>query len=287
MNEDLVIFIFSHGRPDNFHTIKTLEKHGYTGAVKIIIDNEDKTADRYYELFGDKVIMFDKSEAAKLFDVGDNFSDRRAIVYARNMAYKIAADLGYKYFLQFEDDYTDFRYKINAKGEYLHKRDIKDLDTVLSCLLNYYKSTPAKVVSIQQGGDFLGGADSSNVTSADRARNVMRKTMNSLLCSIDRPVQWIGRMNDDVNTYISGGRRGDLFLSTSMLALQQPVTQKVSGGHSEIYKSMGTYVKSFISVIYAPSCVSVAMMNSHHTRIHHRVSYNNAVPCIISENWKK
>jgi len=286
MNDDLVIFIFSHGRPDNIHTIKTLEKHGYTGALYIVIDNEDKTADRYYELYGDKIIMFDKSEAAKLFDVGDNFTDRRAIVYARNASYGIADKLGYKYFFQFEDDYTDFQYKITAGGDYSNNK-INNLDIVFSIMLEYYKSIPAKIISMQQGGDFFGGKKSTNITKPERARNVLRKTMNSLLCSTERPVEWVGRMNDDVSTYVSNGRRGDLFLNTSMLALYQPVTQSVKGGHSEIYKSMGTYVKSFISVIYAPSCVSVAMLNSAHTRIHHNVAYNNAVPCIISEDWKK
>jgi len=286
MNEDLIIFIFSHGRPEKIHTIKTLKKNGYTGKYFIIIDDEDQTAHKYYELFGDKVIMFNKSEAAKLFDAGDNFTDRRAIVYARNASYNIAKKLGYKYFLQFEDDYIDFYFKINAKGEYAQKK-INNLDFILNCLLNYYKTIPAKCIAMQQSGDFFGGKKSGNITNENRARNIMRKTMNSLFCSVDRPVKWIGRLNDDVNTYVEAGRRGDIFLNTSMLALQQPVTQKVAGGHSEIYKSMGTFVKSFYSIMYAPSCVSIAMLNSSHSRLHHQVSYNHAVPCIIQQKWKK
>ena len=282
MNDDLVVFIFSHGRPDNVRTIKTLEKHGFTGKVFVVIDDEDKAAYRYYELFGDKVIMFDKVEAAKLFDVGDNFTDRRAIVYARNASYAIAEKLGYKYFLQLEDDYVDFRYKINSDGISIDKKNINNLDVVVNALLDYYKSIPAKCIAIQQGGDFLGGKN------GNAAKNPQfRKVMNSLLCSTERVVKWVGRMNDDVNTYVEAGRRGSLFLSIPLLALQQPVTQKVFGGHSDIYKSVGTYVKSFYSVMYAPSCVSVAMMNSRHSRIHHQVSYNNAVPCIISKQWKK
>lgn len=284
MNEDLAVFIFSHGRPDNIHTVNTLETHGYTGAVYIVIDNEDKTADRYYELYGDKVIMFDKSEAAKLFDAGDNFTDRRAIVYARNMSYKIAEKLGYKYFFQFEDDYIYFHYKINARGNYIHKVKINNLDVVLGILLEYYKHTPnIKCFAFAQGGDFIGG---KNGKYAKRT-NVMRKTMNSLLCSTERPIEWVGRMNDDVSTYTSRGRMGELFLATSMLALHQPITQKVKGGHSDIYKSMGTYVKSFTSVMYSPSCVSVEMLRTSHGRIHHKVTWDNAAPCIVREDIKK
>lgn len=282
MLNELVVFIFSHGRADSFFTLDTLKKHGYTGAVYIIIDNEDKTAADYYERFGDKVIMFDKAEAAKLFDVGDNFSDRRAIVYARNAAYGIAEKLGYKYFLQLEDDYLDFRYKINSKGKYINKEDVLDLDAVFGFLLEYYKSIPAKCIAIYQGGDYLGGENGSAVLSPR-----YRKVMNSLFCSTERPVKFVGRMNDDVNTYVESGRRGNLFISIPELALQQLETQKNKGGHSDIYKNFGTYVKSFISVMYAPSCVKVRPMISHNQRLHHQVSWNNAVPRIVSEKWKK
>lgn len=283
MNDDLVVFIFSHGRPDEIYTVESLKRHGYTGAYYIVIDNEDSTSDRYYELYGDKVIMFDKARAAELFDVGDNFTDRRAIVYARNEAYNIARQLGYKYFLQFEDDYLDFRYKINSRNKPINKRDIKNLDIILGDYLEYYKSIPAKSIAFAQGGDFLGGTENDIYISTNRRR----KVMNSLFCSVDRPIQWVGRMNDDVNTYVESGRRGNLFITIPVVALQQPVTQTRKGGHSDIYKKFGTYVKSFISVIYAPSCVRVRMMRSNHPRLHHSISWNNAVPRIISEQWRK
>jgi hypothetical protein len=283
MIDDFVVFIFSHGRADNFFTLDTLKKHGYTGPVYIVIDNEDKTAQRYYDRFGDKVIMFDKSEAAKLFDVGDNFSDRRAIVYARNYSFKLAKDLGYKYFIQLEDDYIDFRYKVNSKGERINKADILSLDAVFGYLLEYYKSIPAKCIAIAQGGDFIGGTQNDIYTSLGKRR----KIMNSLICSIERPFNFVGRMNDDVNTYTESARRGNLFITFPHVALQQLETQKNKGGHSDIYKGLGTYVKSFISVMYAPSCVFIRMMGTSHRRIHHMVSWNNTAPRIIRENYRK
>jgi hypothetical protein len=280
--DDFIVFIFSHSRADNFKTLDTLKRHGYTGPLRIIIDNEDKTAARYYEKFGDLVYMFDKAKAEKLFDVGDNFGDRRAVVFARNAAYGIARELGYTYFLQLEDDYVDFRYKINSNGEAINKEDIKNLDAVFGFLLEYYKSTQAKCIAMAQGGDFLGGKD------GNAAKNPMfRKVMNSLFCSTDRPVQFVGRLNDDVNTYVESGRRGNFFLMCPIVALQQLETQKNTGGNSDIYLKFGTYVKSFISVMYAPSCVSVRMMRSNDPRLHHQISWNNAVPRIVSEAYRK
>ena len=48
MLNDFAVFILSHGRADNIKTLKMLEDGNYTGDWYIVIDNEDKTADRYY-----------------------------------------------------------------------------------------------------------------------------------------------------------------------------------------------------------------------------------------------
>lgn len=63
MRSDFAVFILTHGRPENIVTMKSLERGGYTGKLYIVIDNEDDTADRYRELYGDKVIQFDKLAA--------------------------------------------------------------------------------------------------------------------------------------------------------------------------------------------------------------------------------
>ena len=93
---DLVIFILSHGRPENIYTIKSLKKHGYTGQIIVVIDNEDETANEYFEKY-ENVEIFNKKEIAKTFDEADNFNDRRAIVYARNVCFEIAKKRGFKY----------------------------------------------------------------------------------------------------------------------------------------------------------------------------------------------
>lgn len=71
-----VAFILTHGRPDRVLTYEKLRKHGYTGKIYIVCDDEDKTLPEYRKRFGD-VLVFSKSEIAKTFDEGDNFGDRR------------------------------------------------------------------------------------------------------------------------------------------------------------------------------------------------------------------
>ena len=181
MDNNFAAFILSHGRADNVVTYQSLIKTGYTGSIYIIIDNEDKTAQEYYDRFGDKVIMFDKKKIAETIDEADNFDDRRSIVYARNACFNIAKDLGIKYFIQLDDDYTSFRFAANNKGDYITQNtSITNLDSIFTAMLKFYKNTDIHSIAMAQGGDFIGG-ENSRVFKEKLAR----KCMNSFICSTD------------------------------------------------------------------------------------------------------
>ena len=281
-DEDFAIFILTHGRPDNVITYKTLKDSGYTGDIYIIIDNEDKTADEYYKRYGDKVKMFDKLEIAKTFDQADNFEDRRAIVYARNASFNIAKDLGIKYFMELDDDYTSFSIRINKEMNFTYKL-IKNLDVHIKNLLDFYKSVPSlKAIAFSQGGDFIGGTSCSLIKS----KLAKRKCMNSFICSTERPFKFKGRINEDVNTYTNEASKGSLFLTFPFIMLNQKETQTNKGGMTDIYKVNGTYIKSFYSVIFQPSSVKVSLINgTSSSRIHHRIKWKNTIPHILREEY--
>lgn len=281
MNDKLVVFILTHGRPDNVITYKTLKRCGFTGDIYIIIDNEDKTKDKYIKKFGDKVIIFDKEKISKTFDEADNFNDRRSIVYARNACFEIAKNKKIKYFIQLDDDYTAFNYTENKNCEYTSK-SIKNLDKVFEYLLDFYKNTGVNSIAMAQGGDFIGGAN-SNVFK----KKLSRKCMNSFICSNEKPFKFMGRINEDVNIYTKLGSIGFLFFTTSLVRLEQKPTQSNNGGMTDIYLDNGTYVKSFYTIIFSPSSVKISMMGEKNRRLHHRVKWKNAVPQIIREEYKK
>ena len=282
-NNDFAVFILTHARPNNVITYHKLIGSGYTGKIYIIIDNEDKTADKYYKNFGDKVIMFDKKEIAKTFDEADNFNDRRSIVYARNACFNIAKTLGIVYFIQLDDDYSLFDFRINGNGQRPsgYYRIRTKLNEVFYSLLKYYKTLNAKSLAMAQGGDFIGGL--SNQLYDYKLR---RKCMNTFICSTERPFKFIGRINEDVNTYIREGSLGRLFLTTPLVSITQHETQTNKGGMSDIYLDKGTYIKSFYSIIFNPSSVVVGLMGDKNMRLHHRVSWDNAVPVILDEKYK-
>jgi hypothetical protein len=283
MRNDFVAFILTHGRPDKIHTIDALRKAGYTGKIILVIDNEDKTADRYYELYGrDSVVMFDKLKKSTEFDTIDRGTDRRAIVYARNACFDIAEDLGYKYFLELDDDYTNFRQRfIKDNGEF-GSWYLRDFDAVVDVMINFLETSGALTVAFAQTGDFIGGPSSK--VFRDR---LARKAMNSFFCKTENRFDFIGRINEDVNTYVNLGSKGNLFFTVADMSLDQTQTQANSGGMTELYSSTGTYTKTFFTVISNPSCVKVCTVGVQHPRIHHRIDWDTAVPKIISGKYKK
>ena len=282
MRKDFCAFILTHGRPDSVHTYKTLMRAGYTGKVFIVIDDEDDTADEYRKRFGDKVLQFCKAEVAEGIDEGDNFDDRRAIIYARNVCWELARNVGCKYFIQLDDDYTHFNIRFRSDGATCSGMIRSKCDEFLSALVEFYELVPASSVAMSQGGDFIGGG------TPDK-RRLTRKCMNTFICSSDRPFQFVGRINEDVNTYTSGGRRGELFFTVMQAFVNQATTQSNAGGMTGLYLDGGTYIKAFYSVMYSPSCVKIGQLGdprSPHYRIHHKINWHHTAPKILRESHK-
>ncbi len=281
--DSFAVFILTHGRPNNVITYRTLIKGGYTGDVYIIVDNEDSTIDEYKKNFGDKVIVFDKAAIAETTDAGDNFSRRDTVLYARNACWDIARDLGVEYFLQLDDDYIKFRYSFDDYLRYRTGFYVTKLDRLFNIILDFFKAIPAKTIATAQNGDYIGGGNSSCMSRIW----LKRKAMNSFFCSVNRPFEFTGRMNDDVNTYVINGNRGDLIFTFFAIAVNQRDTQSQAGGLTDMYLEYGTYIKSFYTVMLAPSCVKVSEMGEKHSRLHHRINWNNAVPKIVHERYCK
>jgi len=284
-NKDFCVFILTHGRSDNVITFKTLLKQGYTGKIYFVVDNEDQQVEKYIKNFGkENIKVFDKKKYADKIDEGNNFDERRTITHARNACFDIAKALGIKYFIELDDDYTKFDFRINSLSLYPSGHFIikTRLDRIFDLLIDFYKTIPSKSIAMSQGGDWIGGSESSFIEYP-----LKRKCMNSFICSTDRPFKFIGAMNEDVNTYTTLGSRGDLFFTIPYVSLQQKETQSQEGGITDMYLIYGTYCKSFTTVMMMPSSVTVKEMGNINRRLHHSIKWNNTVPRILSEEYKK
>lgn len=287
--KDFCAFILSHNRAGKVITYTSLRASGYTGKIRVIVDDGDPELEEYKKEFGEELLVFSKDEIAETFDEGDNFGDRRSAVYARNTVIGFAKEMGAKAFVQLDDDYKNFSYRLGPDREYAYT-PMKNLDKLFVEMSNYLVDTQIYSIALSQGGDHIGGA---GVDFRPK-----RKAMNSFVCLTDRPFQFIGGINEDVNTYVALSLRGKVFLTVMWAQLVQIQTQTATGGATELYLSRGTYIKSFYSVMYCPSGVSIGVIRDVRsegrdkegcvaTRIHHRVAWNNVAPKILPETLKK
>lgn len=283
MRTDFAVFILSHGRADRMLTVDALKKHGYTGQYYIILDNEDNSIDTYKDKFGkEHIIVFDKLVKSKDCDTCDNLPERNIVLYARNSCHAIAEMLGLTYFLELDDDYVCFRSRYLDSEGILRTEYIKDMDRVVDAMIEFLDTSGATAIAFAQTGDFIGGSGSKVFKE-----RLTRKVMNSFFCRTDKPFKFMGRINEDVNAYVTLGSRGNIFFTVAQISLDQQTTQQFSGGLTESYLALGTYTKSFYTVINNPSSAKIYVMGGSHKRIHHLIDWNKAVPKIISGDFRK
>jgi hypothetical protein len=281
MSEKFGVFILSHGRADRVYTYDTLRKQGYTGDIRILIDDEDDSEDEYRERFVDQVVQFCKEEWRLKTDVMDTFQRRNVVVFARNAVYQVAKELGYKYICVLDDDYKAFEYRW-LEDEKLKVKRPKRLDLVFESAVKFLKASGAKCYAFAQAGDLIGGAKSNRFQ-----QRVMRKIMNTYFFDVDNPVEFIGTLDEDMVASLRCGMSGELLLTSVDMTIQQMKTQANPGGLTEAYLDMGTYTKSFYAVMMNPSICKIAMMGDKHMRIHHRVNVAGMAPMIISGRYRK
>jgi len=259
-----------------------LRECGYTGDWYVVVDDMDSTVDRYISNFGqDRVIVFDKRAIADTFDAADVSDDLRAVVFARNASFELARERGYDYFVEMDDDYYDFQHRYEDQSGF-RMRFVRDMPAVFGAMFDFLDDSGASAVAFGQGGDLIGGH-----TGHRWKQRVVRKMMNAIFCRTSDEWRFLGRVNEDVNTYTTLATRGHVFLSTMDVVLNQKNTQTQSGGMTDLYRAEGTYRKSMYSVMMCPSAVSVTAMGETRVRIHHRVSWNSCAPKIISETHRK
>lgn len=280
---DFAVFILTHGRAENVPSYITLRKYGYTGRIIMVVDDEDSDIENYISIYGEEnVKIFSKDEIVKKFDTMDIPEHRKCIVYARNACFDIAEEMGLTYFTQWDDDYITCPYRY-VEGDTLYRSLSANLDEVFKAHLDFLDCHPMiYTVAFGQAGDYIGGVGSKLCS-----RHYLRKAMNSFICRTDRRIRFDGTINEDVNAYILNGSRGQIYLTFDFMMIDQAETQSQEGGMADLYLGVGTYQKSFYTVLCSPSSVKVGMMGDRHYRMHHNIDWNSAVPKIISDKYKK
>lgn len=280
-SNNYAVFILSHGRADNVSTVKMLEEGNYTGEWFIVIDDEDKDADKYFQQYGEHVIQFCKKEIADQTDTCDLDNDRRVGVFARNFIIDEARRRGYKYHLQLDDDFNGLYYRYVKKNRLVAMKCTK-FDELFSAFVDFLETTETVWLSFGLSSYYLGGVKNANLK-----KGLIRKTMGSFFMNTEKAPKFFCRMNDDITTNIVNTFRGQIMFSVMPIQVGTLPTQHEAGGMTEIYQENGTYRKSFYSVMNCPSYVIISSQGVVDRRVHHEIKWNACAPKILSERWKK
>lgn len=274
------IFILTNGRPENQITLETLKRCGASAPIFLLVDNEDDTKKDYINKYGDMVVIFSKKQTK--VDTFDNFEGNKTILWARNAVYDVAKKLGYERFVMLDDDYDRFAFRVLKDSKLLNIMQKNTLNYCFQSFFDFLDSSNLECVCFAQAGDFIGGY------KGFASHGFKRKAMNAFFCRCDRRIEFCGRLNEDVTSYTLNASRGKAYLTIYRSMINQLATQSLKGGITETYKQLGTYVKTFYSVMAMPSAVKVSSFcHGESLRIHHNVSFNNACPCFVSDKFKK
>lgn len=231
---------------------------------------------------GAQVVTYSREKYRQACDIGDCDSRLTMCSQVRNACFDIACERGFTHFAVLDDDYSALGIKLCelASSAYCtHLLKFMRIDGALSACAHLLDSVPRlKCVCFAQGGDYLGG-------TVDRG--TIRKSMNFFVFRTDRPMRFVGRLNDDVTANLLEQSRGGLCVTIPLLMIAQPETLSAKGGMSEAYVELGGgFVKSMYTVVRFPSCVRIAALPSKFARVHHKVLWNLAVPKVISDKWE-
>ena len=288
MIDNFAVIILTYKRPDRVYTYTTLRRAGYTGRVIFILSNDDPTINEYKRNYPDvEIITFDKSDYMQppKYDLLDNDWESTSVPnFARNAAFDIAVELGLEYFLELDDDYTQFAYRFDGNLDYYPPGlSISHLDDIFAAYLEFLETSGFYSICMAQGGDFIGGK------YAKIAKRIAMKfkAMNTFFITTKRPFRFLGRFNEDVNTYVHMNYTGRLMATHPMVSIVQIQSQAQPGGVTELYRQFGTYRKSFYPILLHPAGVKITMLHTKHRRIHHHITYDATVPKIVPESIRK
>lgn len=276
MRTDYCIGIVTYKRPQKQITYRTLKNQHSTAPTFLIVEETDPTLQEYRETYPGQIITFNR-EGCLDTDCMDNFRPRRGVVYARNETRRIAERLGYTHYVMLDDDYDTFAHRYKKNGV-LKQKPYPNLDELFSSIFDWMDTTPLHCVCLAQNGDLIGGLSD---------HPYKRKAMNTYFMNVERAYPFMGTLNEDTNAYTANQQNGMACLTLMDDVVDQVQTQKNAGGLTDLYLDVGTYVKSFYSVMVNPASNKISVLadaKSPHPRIHHECTQNKYAPCFVREN---
>lgn len=281
-NKSFAVFIVSNNRPEVQKTLELLKDRNYSGDWYIVLDNLDKTINKYIENYGEEhIIVFNKVKEEERTDLvisKGNPDKYKSVLYSRNFVQRKAKELGYDYIFMTDDDHLNFRYRYNENGT-LKGKDVKDIEKVFDLYIDYLKSTPHLYsLGFALGAIFIGGVENIN------SGNIPIGVYGNCFMETKKPIEFFSLINEDLNTVLREVKLGRLQYSPPFIHLGTTETNTEDGGMTDLY-NMGHYVRSSYSIVTAPNICHIRVDGKGKMVLIKK--WKISTPKIISEKLKK
>ena len=283
MRDDFAVFILTHGRPRKQRSLNTLLRDGYTGRYYLVVDNLDTTLFEYQQLYGDKVLVFDKNEYVQKTETALSPPLTKFVVFARNAAEDFARELNCKFFGLFDDDLIHFRHRYLDNGR-LKSAEICNADEVIESILEYMEQASISTTSFGIASQYIGGSLNKRIYTPNDP--YLRMCFNAYFRNAKFEVNWQPNIQEDRITSIYYGRAGQIWLQLLQIELDSaPLYGKTSGGSSDVYNSVSRFLPVFFSTVYFPD---THVVNCYHGQFTPKINKRDYI-CgkIVSDRYKK
>ena len=272
------IFITSHNSPHKCMSYNSLRTAGYTGDIRLVIDDEDPKFDEYTYL-GYNLVVFHKQDYVDSLDIGMSKENPQlaAVLYARAAVEDYARQIGLEYFIVMDDDIYGFRYRI-PQGDKLCSRPVENFDALIDNYIQFMKVSNSLCLSFAHDGSFIGGVSSIEKILERRSCHTI------FLRDVSKVFEWKFAVNED---YVSSL----LYANIGKLMLTLPFVQRnISGmndrqeGMHDLYENTTDFQRAFYNVIACPWTCVVTTYKDHYVV---RTDKKTAYPKIISEKYRR
>lgn len=276
---DYAVFILSHARADNQLTLKSLIESGYTGDWYIVCDDLDEQLEKYKEKYGDnRILVFNKKEIEKQADFFTYKPNYKVATFARVAAKRFAKLLGYKYYVQCDDDFKGFFVRYVQDNKFKSAK-ITDLDRVFRLCIDML-NTNENICSVGFGRSdiyigWLKGIYSKGFSYFCHAL---------FIAESEGPLNFVSAMNEDVIANANHAAVGKLMISLTDFCFATPASMVQEGGMTDFYKSSSGYVNGFYAKMSRPSAFKIRYDGKKFTLAK---LTNNMIPKIMKEVCRK
>ena len=259
--------ILTHRRAKTFTTRKLLLDLGWPWLIYLLVEQRDPDLPEYKRLYGDEVLIYDREQVE--VDYFDNNGPTSVAVHARNATNDWCRKLGITHQLQCDDDLygCHLATELNNDLRWLYHWRVSRLPEW--CQHYLFPYVCLQLWQLIDRVPFMRAACIG--MSSDCAGKVYltrRKVMQAILISQRKPITFSARFNEDVTTYVTLNSLGEVTPEFDLIVQQSKPTQVRSGGMSNEYKQVGTYIKTFYTVLRWPESITIADLGLV-WRIHH------------------